>query len=321
MDQSSAGRNNPRAQTLMDKAYVDTVRLMLDVAPDVFTSGRFALKGGTALNMFVRDMPRLSVDIDVVFVEHTGGRGVALAQIANELASIKQRLDRRGVVVDINPSRTGDETKLFARRGKVEVKVEINHVFRGTLLPVEPRHLVQSAADQFTTAVSVPTLAVAELYGSKIVAAMDRQHPRDFFDVHGLYQQGGLTPAIVDCFVAYLAGHNRPVHEVLFSRDVDMALPFKNEFAGLEREPVALAQLNEARIRLRSDLIEALTANHKRFLLGLVAGDPPWEAMPFPHLAELPAIRWKLQNLEKLRKLSATRFQFQTDELRKRLGV
>ncbi len=250
----------------MEKAYVDTVRLMLEVAPDVFASGRFALKGGTALNMFVRDMPRLSVDLDVVLIAHTGARDAALAQIAGELTSIRQRLDRRGIVADVNPSRTVEETKLFARRGKIEVKVEINHVFRGTLLPVETRHLVKSAADQFTIAVSVPTLAVAELYGSKLVAAMDRPHPRDFYDVHGLYQQGGLTPGIVDSFVAYLAGHNRPVHEVLFSRDVDMTLPFENEFAGMEREPVTLAQLNETRIRLHRDLLPALSEARRRRL-------------------------------------------------------
>jgi hypothetical protein len=54
----------------MDKIYVDTVRLLLDKAPHVFHSDRFALKGGTALNLFVREMPRLSVDIDVVYTDH-----------------------------------------------------------------------------------------------------------------------------------------------------------------------------------------------------------------------------------------------------------
>jgi hypothetical protein len=51
----------------VDKAYANTVRLLLNIAPDVFAGNRFAMKGGTAINMFVRDMPRLSVDIDVVY--------------------------------------------------------------------------------------------------------------------------------------------------------------------------------------------------------------------------------------------------------------
>ena len=301
----------------MEKSYVDTVRLMLEVAPEVFASGRVAMKGGTALNFFVQDMPRLSVDIDVVFVPHQTPRDTALAEIANELSALQTRLKRRGIKAELASSKTGDETKLFARRDRVEVKIEINHVFRGTLLPVETRSLTKTASDLFTTALAVPTLAVAELYGSKLVAAMDRQHPRDLFDVHGMFQRFGLTPEIVECFVGYIAGHNRPVHEVLGSRDIDLARPFDNEFAGMEREPVSLRVLEEARIRLRRELAVAFTADHKRFLIGLVAGQPPWEAMQCRHLAELPAIQWKLQNLARLKRTHVVKFQAQADELQR----
>jgi hypothetical protein len=302
----------------MDKSYVDTVRLMLEVAPEVFASGRFAMKGGTALNLFVQDMPRLSVDIDVVFIPHRTPRETALAEIASELSALKTRINRRGIKAEIASSKTGDETKLLARRDRIEVKIEINHVFRGTLLPVETRSLTKTASDLFTTALSVPTLAVAELYGSKLVAAMDRQHPRDLFDVHGMFNRFGLTPEIVECFVGYIAGHNRPVHEVLGSRDIELARPFENEFAGMEREPVSLKVLGDARVRLRRELAASLTANHKRFLVGLVAGEPPWEAMQCRHLAELSAIQWKLQNLARLKRTNATKFQAQADELRRR---
>ncbi len=301
----------------MEKSYVDTVRLMLEIAPEVFASGRVAMKGGTALNFFVQDLPRLSVDIDVVFVPHQTPRDTALAEIANELSAIQTRLNRRGIKAELASSKTGDETKLFARRDRIEVKIEINHVFRGTLLPVETRSLTKTASDLFTTALAVPTLAVAELYGSKLVAAMDRQHPRDLFDVHGMFQRFGLTPEIVECFVGYIAGHNRPVHEVLGSRDIDLARPFDNEFAGMEREPVSLGVLEEARIRLRRELAVALTADHKRFLIGLVAGQPPWEAMQCRHLAELPAIQWKLQNLARLKRTNPVKFQAQADELQR----
>ena len=301
----------------MEKSYVDTVRLMLEVAPEVFASGRVAMKGGTALNFFVQDLPRLSVDIDVVFVPHQTPRDTALAEIANELSALQTRLNRRGIKAELASSKTGDETKLFARRDRIEVKIEINHVFRGTLLPVETRSLTKTASDLFTTALAVPTLAVAELYGSKLVAAMDRQHPRDLFDVHGMFQRFGLTPEIVECFVGYIAGHNRPVHEVLGSRDIDLARPFDNEFAGMEREPVSLRVLEEARIRLRRELAVALTADHKRFLIGLVAGQPPWEAMQCRHLADLPAIQWKLQNLARLKRTHAVKFQAQADELQR----
>lgn len=53
---------------MIDQAYIDTVRLLLRVVPDIFRNEIFAMKGGTAINLFVQDMPRLSVDIDVVYV-------------------------------------------------------------------------------------------------------------------------------------------------------------------------------------------------------------------------------------------------------------
>ena len=302
----------------MDKTYVETVRLLLETAPAVFPSSCFAMKGGTALNFFVQNMPRLSIDIDVVFVAHKKSRNEALAEIAAELAAIQHRLVNRGIEAEVASRKGGDETKLLARRGRQQVKIEINHGFRGTLLPIENRPLVKAASDLFTTSLSVPTLAVAELYGSKLVAAMDRQHPRDLFDVHGMFRRFGLTPEIVECFVGYLAGHNRPVHEVLYSRDLDLVLPYENEFSGMEREPISLAELQATRERLRRELLASLTTAHKRFLLGLVAGTPPWDAMTCPHLAELPAVQWKLQNLARLKKANAAKFHLQTDELRRR---
>ena len=47
-------------------------------------------------------------------------------------------------------------------------------------------------------------LATEELYGSKLVAAMDRQHPRDLFDAWQMFASGGLSDATVECFVTYL---------------------------------------------------------------------------------------------------------------------
>ncbi len=301
----------------MDQAYIETVRLLLETAPEVFRPACFAMKGGTALNLFVQDMPRLSVDIDVVYVSHTAARTVALVEISDELNALELRLRALGLDAQVAASKAGDETKVYVARKSRQIKIEVNHVFRGTVLPTERRKLVKAAGDLFTTALTVPTLAVAELYGSKLVAALDRQHPRDLFDVHGMYRKPGLSPEIVECFVCYLAGHNRPVHEVLFSRDVDLKIPFENEFQGMTIATTSLAQLLAARERLRRELPAALTAAHKNFLLGLVAGDPPWDAMTCRHLAELPAIQWKLANLARLKKANPGKFRQQEEALKK----
>lgn len=83
----------------MNGAYTATVRQLLDIAPVVFTTPHFATKGGTALNLFLHDLPRLSVDIDVAFTDHSLGREAALQAIAAELSAISQKLEAMGYEV------------------------------------------------------------------------------------------------------------------------------------------------------------------------------------------------------------------------------
>ncbi len=209
----------------------------------------------------------------------------------------------------------GDEAKLLVADQASQIKVEANFVFRGTLLPVIQRVLVSSARDLFTMAMELPVLAIAELYGSKLVAALDRQHPRDWFDVAAMMDRFGLEAGMVDCFVAYLVGHNRPVHEVLFSNDLPLEAIFNTDFVGMTATEVPLQHLVDTRQRIRQELPKALTDRHRRFLLSFVRAEPDWTLMPFGHLKELPAIRWKLLNLEKLRTSNKARFELQASEL------
>lgn len=208
----------------MNDAYTATVRQLLDIAPVVFSCPHFAIKGGTALNLFLNDLPRLSVDIDVVFTDHSLDRQTALQTIAAELSAIAPKLEQMGYEV-VQRQSSSNETKLMVVSSQAEVKVEVNEVFRGTLLPLQHRPLSPATEEHFAQAVTLPLLATAELYGSKLVAAMDRQHPRDLFDILILYKNDGLSPEIMDCFVAYLAGHNRPVHE---GADATSSPPVRN---------------------------------------------------------------------------------------------
>jgi len=167
----------------MDKHYADTVRLLLNIAPDVFDNDIFAMKGGTAINLFLRDMPRLSVDIDVVYRPWQTPRDQALEDINQELAAIAQRVERLGVQARLIRSKDLGDTKLIAENEASQVKVEVNTVFRGTVLPIERRPLNARTGDLFGVEFAVPVLAPDELYAGKLVAALDRQHPRDLFDV------------------------------------------------------------------------------------------------------------------------------------------
>jgi hypothetical protein len=156
-------------------------------------------------------------------------------------------------------------------------------------------------AEQFSVELDLPLLASDELYGGKLVAALDRQHPRDLFDVWQLYQSGGLTDGMIECFIVYLAGHNRPIHEVLFGRDKTITRDYDSGFVGMTEVPCGLETLLESREHLRQELPARLTSGQREFLLGLACGEPDWSLLAVTHVAELPALRWKLANLDMFR--------------------
>jgi predicted nucleotidyltransferase component of viral defense system len=280
----------------------------------------FALKGGTAINLFVRDMPRLSVDLDLVFPDHTLPRDQALARINDAIRQAAERLKRHGFQTYM-PAADAGEAKLLVRRGRIEVKIEVNFVLRGTVQPVRPASLAPVARDILMADLEIPLVALEDLYGGKLVAALDRQHPRDLFDVMQLFEHEGITPGIRRAFVVYLASHNRPVHEVLFPRLRDIRHDYQRNFEGMAAEPVPLDALLATRERLVRELQEGLDASERRFLLSLVTGEPDWSVMGIAHLEQLPGIRWKLDNLAKLRRSSAKKFAEQADALASQLAL
>jgi predicted nucleotidyltransferase component of viral defense system len=304
----------------MDKTYADTVRLLLSVAPDVFANDIFAMKGGTAINLFVQDMPRLSVDIDVVYTPWQTPRAQALEAIGLEIDAIAGRLTRLGLTTRKVHSKDLGDTKLLIDNAETQVKVEVNVVFRGTVLPVERHSLSPKTAELFSAELELPILAPAELYGGKLVAAMDRQHPRDLFDTLKMFESGGLSEAAVECFVTYLAGHNRPTHEVLFGNQKDIAHEYHQHFVGMTTEPVSLDNLLETRTRLREELAQQLTERHKQFLIGLARAQPDWTLLQCPHASELPALRWKLNNLQTFSQRRPADFEKQASTLETLLG-
>jgi predicted nucleotidyltransferase component of viral defense system len=303
----------------MNQVYLDTARLLKQVAPLVFADGTFALKGGTAINLFVREMPRLSVDLDLGFTDYSLPRGQTLQRINEAVRQSAERLTARGFQTRTVIATDAGETKLLVRRGSIEVKIEVNFVMRGTVHPVRMASLTAVARDALLADLEIPVVSLKDMYGGKLVAAMDRQHPRDLFDVMQLFVHEGITPAIRRVFVVYLASHNRPVHEVLFPSLRNIRQDFENNVRGMTTEPVELAVLLTTRDRMISELQNGLDADERRFLISLVANQPEWASLGIPHVEQLPGIRWKIQNLEKLQKINPTKFAEQSDALNRLL--
>ena len=304
----------------MNQVYLDTARLLTQVAPLVFVDDTFALKGGTAINLFVRDMPRLSVDLDLVFVDHRPARDQALQRINEAIRQAAERLNQRGFQTRAVVATDAGETKLLVRHGNIEVKVEVNFVMRGTVYPIRTASLTANARQTLMADLEIPVVSLEDMYGGKLVAAMDRQHPRDLFDVMQLFAHEGITPGIRRAFVVYLASHNRPIHEVLFPSPRDISRDYERNFKGMTTEPTELAELLGAREHMIGELQQGLDADERRFLLSLAANRPEWPLMGIGHLQELPGIRWKLLNLERLEKTHLKKFAEQVETLERLLG-
>jgi len=190
--------------------------------------------------------------------------------------------------------------KLFASTEDATVKVEPNLIMRGSVQAPEDRDLCRAAQERFELFVSTRTLSTADLYGGKLCAALDRQHPRDLFDVKLLLDDTGLTRDILRAFVVYLAGHNRPMSELLAPRLQDIRRLYADHFIGMTSEEVPFDDLVRIQRKLASTLVRALDDDEKDFLISMKRGEPEWSRLGIEHLAELPALQWKLINIRKM---------------------
>ena len=284
---------------MIERAFIDATTLLLQIVPRVFATDRLALKGGTAINLYLDDAPRLSVDRDLVFTQIGLPRDDALAAINDEMRRIAAALSADGLAVSTAVAADIGETGLVVSDGTTQVKVETNIVFRGTLLPPIVRQLSAGAAEWLGVDAPAPVLDRSEVFAGKFMAALDRQHPRDLYDVWRLYERGPIEPGMLSSFVIYLCGHNRPAHEVLDSPERLLAEDYERALVGMIRGEVPpLAALLASRARLRGDIVQGISESDRAFLTGFFAGDPDWSLLPYPHASELPALTWKLRNLE-----------------------
>jgi predicted nucleotidyltransferase component of viral defense system len=305
----------------MNDIYIETAKTMVRIAPLVFTDERLALKGGTAINLFLRDMPRLSVDLDLTFTDYTLSRSAALAAINDAISSAQVRLKARGIESHVPPQRDGIEAKLLATDGRIQVKVEINYVIRGAVDPVERRTLTRKARDLLLADLELQILSPNDIYGGKLVAALDRQHPRDLFDVMQLFENEGITSQIRRCFIVYLVSHNRPIHEVLFPAELDISHEYNASFRGMTSEEISLPELLSVRTRLLTELPRSLTGAERQFLLSVAYSHPKWNLIDVEHIQMLPAVKWKVQNLKRLAGENRHKLLAQADELARRFAA
>ncbi len=275
--------------------------LLIRAVPFIALATEFALKGGTAINLFVRNMPRLSVDIDLTYVP-VADRSTSLKAIDAGMKRIADAITKGMRGAQINAGQLKGEnctTKLILRADDAQIKIEVTPVLRGCVYEPAVKRVSPKVEEQFGFA-EMPLVHFADLYAGKITAALDRQHPRDLFDVRDLLTNEGIDDTLRKAFIVYLLSHNRPMAEVLAPQRLDISAEYRRGFEGMMEQPVSLDDLLQAREDLIKEIVGKMPVEHKNFLVSVKKGEPDWALLGLPSAKDLPAVRWKLENLAKL---------------------
>jgi len=162
------------------------------------------------------------------------------------------------------------------------------------------------------------TLSENELYAGKICAALDRQHPRDLFDIFILLKENNFNADMRKAFIVYLISHERPMVEILNPRPSDIRHIFETEFKEMTLKDVTYEDIEKTREELITMIAEGLTIQEKQFIVSVKEGMPQWNLIGIKGVENLPAVKWKLLNIKKM---NPSKHKTAVRKLRDYLGV
>jgi len=259
----------------MKTSFRNQVDLLLDVIGYSTIPGKLALKGGTAINLFVNDLTRLSVDIDLAYLP-LHGRPDAINELKSIAQSMAKAIETKLPLVKCKViyAKDGFPTKILVTRQNVEIKIEINNIFRGSIYPAQKMKLCQKAQDLFGKYVAVESLSFEDLYAGKFCAALDRQHPRDLYDVMVFFKSHQITAKLKDAFLIYMLSSGRPAIELLNPNLLDVQSSFEKDLVGMTDHALSYDDLCTARVKLVKYISASLSEQDKQFLVSFESGDP-----------------------------------------------
>lgn len=227
----------------------------------------------------------------------------SLIAIDTGLRRIARRIETADTLIKVTGSAPKGETrfnKLVVRsQSGVQIKIEVTPVLRGSVYDAIDMSVSPKTEAMFGFA-EMQVLSFEDLYAGKIMAALDRQHPRDLFDIAELFNKEGISNNLRTAIIIYLISHSRPAHELLHPNKKDISQQYEQNFMGMTLEDVTLEHLESARKQLINDIVINMPDKHKTFLRSFYRLQPKWDLLGIRGLNNLPAVSWKAINLKKL---------------------
>ncbi len=299
----------------MNDIYRKQVALLIRIMPSVYRIKDFAVHGGTAINLFHKNMPRYSVDIDLTYIP-IHDREESLKAINEHLKVLKASIERSVPGIKVDPKY--NVWKLLCALDGAMVKIEVNGTKRGIIGDVEDKMLCEKACQEFSMACKARTVSYSQLYGGKITAALSRQHPRDLFDCK--YMEINSFEDVKDGFMLCLLGSDKPIIESLQPNKINQNEALENQFEGMSDVPFDYAEYEEARHNLISMVNRSLTKLDRDFLISFEKGEPDWDKCCAGDLSNYPSVKWKLQNIANLKENNPQKHRHGIEKLKEFFG-
>ena len=296
----------------MNEAYRNQVALLIRVMPLVLKIKDFAVHGGTAINLFHRNLNRYSVDIDITYIP-IADRVSSLKAINAHLAALKTSIER--AVPGIRIIHKQDVWKLQCTKDGTTIKIEVNGTKRGLLGDAVKKQLCEKAKVEFGMTCYANIVSWPQLYGGKIAAALSRQHPRDLFDCREITDKD--FSEVKAGFMLCLLGSDKPIVESLTPNPINQTEALENQFEGMTDEPFSYEDYEMSRSNLIQVVNRGLDETDKDFLISFELGTPDWNKCCAGDLSQYPSVRWKLQNIQNLKNKNPQKHQEGVDKLEK----
>lgn len=296
----------------MNEIYRRQVALLIRVMPLVFKIKDFAVHGGTAINLFHRNLNRYSVDIDITYIP-IADREPSLKAINSHLAALKTSIEK--AIPGIHVIHKQDVWKLQCSKDGTTIKIEVNGTKRGLIGAVEKKQLCDKARNEFGMTCFANIVSWPQLYGGKIAAALSRQHPRDLFDCREITEEDFAH--VKSGFILCLLGSDKPIVESLSPNPINQTEALDNQFEGMTDEPFSYDDYEMSRFNLIKVVNQGLDEADRNFLISFEEGTPDWDKCCAGNLNRYPSVRWKLQNIQTLKKKNPHKHKEGVNKLKK----
>jgi len=298
----------------MNNLYKEQVRLILRILPVINREEDFVVHGGTAINLFVKNLPRYSVDVDLTYIPLVP-RDRSLAEIDKKLVAISQQLHRAVPDINIRPA----PNKILCTHGQSTVKIEVNGIKRGIIGPTIEMPLCSKAQAEFGMFCKARIVPMEQLYGGKIAAALSRQHPRDLFDYS--YMEADKIDNLKYGIMFALLGSDKPLIESLSPHPINQKEALENQFRGMTNIPFTYEDYETAREQLITLVNAMLSEEDIAFLLSFEEGAPLWNESAYSDFRDFPSVQWKLLNINRLKTQNPVKHRQEVERLKRFFGM